>query len=56
MCKSAATTSTAGSLRRMSPEQIQAAQAMAEKVTTDLGGAGLFGVEFFRDERRGDLQ
>jgi phosphoribosylglycinamide formyltransferase 2 len=31
----------------MRPEQIQAAQAMAEKVTTDLGGAGLFGVEFF---------
>jgi phosphoribosylglycinamide formyltransferase 2 len=31
----------------MKPEQIQAAQDMAEKVTTDLGGAGLFGVEFF---------
>ena len=31
----------------MTPEQIQAAQDMAEKVTTDLGGAGLFGVEFF---------
>jgi phosphoribosylglycinamide formyltransferase 2 len=31
----------------MNPEQIQAAQDMAEKVTTDLGGAGLFGVEFF---------
>jgi len=31
----------------MKPGQIQAAQDMAEKVTTDLGGAGLFGVEFF---------
>jgi phosphoribosylglycinamide formyltransferase 2 len=31
----------------MKPEQIKAAQDMAEKVTTDLGGAGLFGVEFF---------
>jgi len=31
----------------MKPEQIQAAQDMAEKVTNDLGGAGLFGVEFF---------
>jgi phosphoribosylglycinamide formyltransferase 2 len=31
----------------MTPTQIQAAQDMAEKVTTDLGGAGLFGVEFF---------
>ena len=31
----------------MTPEQVQAAQDMAEKVTTDLGGAGLFGVEFF---------
>ena len=34
----------------MKPEQIQAAQDMAEKVTTDLGGAGLFGVEFFVTE------
>ncbi|WP_322993433.1 formate-dependent phosphoribosylglycinamide formyltransferase [Limnohabitans sp.] len=31
----------------MTPAQIQAAQDMADKVTTDLGGAGLFGVEFF---------
>jgi phosphoribosylglycinamide formyltransferase 2 len=31
----------------MKPEQIKAAQDMAEKVTNDLGGAGLFGVEFF---------
>jgi phosphoribosylglycinamide formyltransferase 2 len=31
----------------MKPEQIKAAQDMSEKVTTDLGGAGLFGVEFF---------
>ena len=31
----------------MKPEQLLAAQQMAEKVTIDLGGAGLFGVEFF---------
>ena len=31
----------------MTPEQVKAAQDMADKVTTDLGGAGLFGVEFF---------
>jgi phosphoribosylglycinamide formyltransferase 2 len=31
----------------MTPPQVKAAQDMAEKVTTDLGGAGLFGVEFF---------
>jgi phosphoribosylglycinamide formyltransferase 2 len=31
----------------MTAEQLKAAQDMAEKVTTDLGGAGLFGVEFF---------
>ena len=31
----------------MSPEHLKAAQEMAEKVTADLGGAGLFGVEFF---------
>jgi phosphoribosylglycinamide formyltransferase 2 len=31
----------------MAPNYLQAAQAMAEKVTADLGGAGLFGVEFF---------
>ena len=31
----------------MTPAQIQAAQEMADKVTNDLGGAGLFGVEFF---------
>ena len=31
----------------MAPEQLKAAQDMADKVTTDLGGAGLFGVEFF---------
>jgi phosphoribosylglycinamide formyltransferase 2 len=31
----------------MTPVQLAAAQDMAEKVTTDLGGAGLFGVEFF---------
>ncbi len=36
----------------MRPEHLKTAQQMAEKVTTDLGGAGLFGVEFFvtRDE------
>jgi phosphoribosylglycinamide formyltransferase 2 len=31
----------------MTAGQVKAAQDMAEKVTTDLGGAGLFGVEFF---------
>ena len=31
----------------MKPEFLQAAQAMADKVTADLGGAGIFGVEFF---------
>jgi phosphoribosylglycinamide formyltransferase 2 len=31
----------------MKPKQLLAAQQMAEKVTTDLGGTGLFGVEFF---------
>ncbi len=31
----------------LDPEQLQAAQAMARRVTDELGGAGLFGVEFF---------
>jgi phosphoribosylglycinamide formyltransferase 2 len=31
----------------MKPEFLAAAQAMAEKVTANLGGAGIFGVEFF---------
>jgi len=31
----------------MKPEFLKAAQDMADKVTADLGGAGLFGVEFF---------
>ncbi|MDJ0799279.1 MAG: formate-dependent phosphoribosylglycinamide formyltransferase [Calothrix sp. MO_167.B12] len=31
----------------ISPEQILAAQAIAQKVTDALGGAGIFGVEFF---------
>jgi phosphoribosylglycinamide formyltransferase 2 len=31
----------------MKPDYLKTAQDMAEKVTTDLGGAGLFGVEFF---------
>jgi phosphoribosylglycinamide formyltransferase 2 len=31
----------------MAPDYLKAAQDMAEKVTADLGGAGLFGVEFF---------
>ena len=31
----------------MKMDFLEAAQAMADKVTTDLGGAGLFGVEFF---------
>ncbi|MFZ9553364.1 MAG: formate-dependent phosphoribosylglycinamide formyltransferase [Limnohabitans sp.] len=36
----------------MKTEHLNAAQEMARKVTTDLGGAGIFGVEFFvtRDE------
>ena len=36
----------------MTAEHLSAAQEMARKVTTDLGGAGIFGVEFFvtRDE------
>ncbi len=32
---------------RISPAQLKKAQAMAKKVTDRLGGAGLFGVEFF---------
>jgi phosphoribosylglycinamide formyltransferase 2 len=31
----------------MKPEHLKAAEQMAEKVTSDLGGTGLFGVEFF---------
>ncbi len=31
----------------MKPDYLKVAQHMAEKVTSDLGGAGLFGVEFF---------
>ena len=31
----------------MKPEFLRAAQQMADKVTADLGGAGIFGVEFF---------
>ncbi|MGK0298656.1 MAG: phosphoribosylglycinamide formyltransferase 2 [Gammaproteobacteria bacterium] len=31
----------------MKPDSLKSAQDMAEKVTSDLGGAGLFGVEFF---------
>lgn len=31
----------------MKPEYLKAAEQMAEKVTSGLGGAGLFGVEFF---------
>jgi len=31
----------------MKPEYLKAAEHMAEKVTSELGGAGLFGVEFF---------
>jgi len=31
----------------MKPAYLKAAEQMAEKVTSDLGGAGLFGVEFF---------
>lgn len=32
---------------KMSASQLRKAQAMAKKVTDDLGGSGLFGVEFF---------
>jgi phosphoribosylglycinamide formyltransferase 2 len=32
---------------RMTPQQLKKAQIMAKKVTDDLGGSGLFGVEFF---------
>lgn len=32
---------------RMKPEQLKKAQKMAKKITDYLGGAGLFGVEFF---------
>ena len=32
---------------RLTPEQLQQAQAIAETVTHALGGAGIFGVEFF---------
>lgn len=31
----------------ISPERVQEAQAIAQKVTSALGGAGIFGVEFF---------
>ena len=37
----------------MGPEQLAAAQAMAKAVTDELGGAGLFGVEFFLCRRAG---
>ncbi len=33
--------------QHMNPESLKAAQEMATKVTADLGGAGIFGVEFF---------
>lgn len=33
--------------QHMNPESLKAAQEMAAKVTADLGGAGIFGVEFF---------
>jgi len=33
--------------QQMNPESLKAAQEMATKVTADLGGAGIFGVEFF---------
>ncbi len=37
----------------MGPEQLASAQAMAKVVTDELGGAGLFGVEFFLCRRPG---
>ena len=33
--------------QQMNPESLKAAQEMAAKVTADLGGSGIFGVEFF---------
>jgi phosphoribosylglycinamide formyltransferase 2 len=33
--------------QQMNPESLKVAQEMASKVTADLGGAGIFGVEFF---------
>ena len=33
--------------QKMRQEDLLAAQKMAEKVTADLGGSGIFGVEFF---------
>jgi len=33
--------------QQMNPESLKAAQEMASKVTADLGGSGIFGVEFF---------
>ena len=33
--------------QQMNPKSLKAAQEMAAKVTADLGGAGIFGVEFF---------
>ncbi len=38
----------------LGPEQLAAAQAMARAVTDELGGAGLFGVEFFLCGRPGE--
>ncbi|MEI8250733.1 MAG: formate-dependent phosphoribosylglycinamide formyltransferase [Synechococcus sp. ELA057] len=37
----------------LGPQQLEAAQAMARSVTDNLGGAGLFGVEFFLCRRQG---
>jgi len=37
----------------LGPQQREAAQAMARSVTDNLGGAGLFGVEFFLCRRQG---
>lgn len=39
--------------RAMKPEHLKAAQEMAEKVTTALTGAGIWGVEFFVSEKEG---
>lgn len=40
---------------KLSPTQLKKAQAIAKKVTDRLGGAGLFGVEFFIGRKNGEV-
>ena len=47
MCRSPATTSRAGSRSRWSPAALAKARDYAQRVTDDLGGTGIFGVELF---------